>query len=462
MTMNPREAEMHSTAEAMKALVKRTISGANDADPEQVGRAFNQIILDTVRAGLQEQQAWAEAKSREPEKLATAQDMDVVVRMAATAVHQGRTGEVFRLMGRVFNEIILDTVRVVVQEMGQQWLRATHDRIPPAEEPRLRQHLIAVADAAGAEQYLEAMKHLSAVFQVVPDHTLDNICLTLIGAGLSNAHEKQEARKREHRFKDLTDRAIAAMGEPGGNAEAGACLEEALKLVPDPPMTDRDRARRQRVLNALAIVNAAGAAPAPEADIDWVERGSALLDRDLKEALACFEKACASKPEDGGGWAGLAGVLRSLGRHGEAIRAYDRLVALVPGEADFWFERADCLDNVNRLDEAIASYERALQIEPGKAAAWADRGHVLQRQGRRREALASNVKATQLDPRLFVAWLNRAELELVLEQPAEAAISYQRYLATVPPGQYPQLEQRARTQLSALAASLPKSLRKPE
>jgi tetratricopeptide (TPR) repeat protein len=178
------------------------------------------------------------------------------------------------------------------------------------------------------------------------------------------------------------------------------------------------------------------------------------LDRDLAQALACFETACELTPEDGGGWAGRAGVLRSLGRHEEAIRAYDRLLALVPGESAFWFERADCLENVNRLDEALKSYERGLQIEPGLASAWADRGHVLQRLGRRQEALSSNIRATDCDPQLFTAWLNRAELERALGLSAAGA-SYQRFLDTVPPGQHEQMVQLARKQLAALAASVP-------
>ncbi|MEU1026895.1 tetratricopeptide repeat protein, partial [Streptomyces sp. NPDC005904] len=62
-------------------------------------------------------------------------------------------------------------------------------------------------------------------------------------------------------------------------------------------------------------------------------------------------------------------VLRSAGRHEEAVVEFDRALSLDPGYAWACGSRALSLEALGRVTEALASLDEALRIDPGYA--WA-------------------------------------------------------------------------------------------
>src|SRR4029079_16545211 len=84
------------------------------------------------------------------------------------------------------------------------------------------------------------------------------------------------------------------------------------------------------------------------------------------DAVACFERALAIKP-DADGYANCGHALRQLGRIPDAIAAYDRAIALDPAQRDARFGRATALLTAGRYTEGWRAYldrDNAWDIAP--------------------------------------------------------------------------------------------------
>ncbi|MGB9365770.1 MAG: tetratricopeptide repeat protein [Xanthobacteraceae bacterium] len=107
------------------------------------------------------------------------------------------------------------------------------------------------------------------------------------------------------------------------------------------------------------------------------------------DAIAAYQRALAIRP-DAAALVVLGNMLRGLGRNADALAAYDRALALAPTHADALQARCHLLMNDSRYVEAIATAERALALD---ANANYMVGHIL------------HAKAHICD------WSDRAELE---------------------------------------------------
>jgi len=98
---------------------------------------------------------------------------------------------------------------------------------------------------------------------------------------------------------------------------------------------------------------------------------------DLEDAIACFDRALALKPDhfDALGEKGTA--LAALGRHAEAAEALAKAISLRPEITQLWLERAGALQHVGRHEEAIACCEETLRRRPGDADAMFCRAESL-------------------------------------------------------------------------------------
>lgn len=60
----------------------------------------------------------------------------------------------------------------------------------------------------------------------------------------------------------------------------------------------------------------------------------------------------------------MAGVLGSLGRHGDALESIDRAISLDRGDARLHVSRGHILDRLGRTSEALAAYHAAIGMDP--------------------------------------------------------------------------------------------------
>jgi predicted TPR repeat methyltransferase len=86
--------------------------------------------------------------------------------------------------------------------------------------------------------------------------------------------------------------------------------------------------------------------------------------RRLEQALECFDRALAIKPQFAEALSSRATAFLELGRTDRAIADFDRALALDPAHAISWNNRGNALAQTGRLEEAIASYDKALALVP--------------------------------------------------------------------------------------------------
>jgi predicted TPR repeat methyltransferase len=110
---------------------------------------------------------------------------------------------------------------------------------------------------------------------------------------------------------------------------------------------------------------------------------------------------------------------------GDAIACYRKAVALRPDLAEAHANLATALFEQRELAGAMACFERAVALKPDLAEAWLGLGHVLHQAKRFDDALAAFGKA----PELAQAWLGRARTLRRLKRLPEAVVAYRQALA---------------------------------
>lgn len=175
----------------------------------------------------------------------------------------------------------------------------------------------------------------------------------------------------------------------------------------------------------------------PDNAVAHLNRGNALKDlRRFDDALGCYRKSIALKPNLVDAHSNRSTVLYYLRRLDEALAGYDRTIALKPDHAEAYNNRGIVLFDLHRLDQALASCEKAIALKPDYAEAYSNRGNALHALGRLDEALKSYDKAIALRPNLVDAYSNRGNTLHDLERLEEALASCDKAIALKP--DYPQ------------------------
>ena len=107
----------------------------------------------------------------------------------------------------------------------------------------------------------------------------------------------------------------------------------------------------------------------------------------IDDAIACFERAVALKPDYTEAHYNLANVLRAKGRFDIAASHYERVIALVPHFALVHYDLGNVLADQGRLDEAAECYARAIAIQPDYADAHTNLIVTRMDQGRFEDAM---------------------------------------------------------------------------
>jgi protein O-GlcNAc transferase len=164
--------------------------------------------------------------------------------------------------------------------------------------------------------------------------------------------------------------------------------------------------------------------PAPETIYN---RGCALqnLRRD-EEALRCFQRAIALKPDFLDALVNCGISQLALRRYADALESFDKVLSTIPADAEAWNNRGNALLELGRLAEALASFDKAIALKQDYVKAWNNRGVALQRLNRHPEALFALEHALAIDPRLPSAYNNRGNSSMALRHYEDAYADFER------------------------------------
>ncbi len=126
----------------------------------------------------------------------------------------------------------------------------------------------------------------------------------------------------------------------------------------------------------------------------------AIQQNRFEEAIKHLGSALKTNKIQPGTLLNLAVAFRRLGRLNDALACYDRVLALKPDYVEAHNNRGNALKDLGRPEEALASFDRAIALEPDHAEAHCNRGMALQELKRMDEALESYNLAFDLNPDL--------------------------------------------------------------
>jgi serine/threonine protein kinase/Tfp pilus assembly protein PilF len=131
-------------------------------------------------------------------------------------------------------------------------------------------------------------------------------------------------------------------------------------------------------------------------------------------------------------WAGKGKILYHLNHHQEAIDCFDKALKIDQQFADAWSGKGDALYSLDQFNEAIKCYDRTLAINPRHIDALCDKGASLQALGRWQEALEYCNKTLEINDREDNAWNNKGVVLRELNKYQEALECYDRALEINP------------------------------
>jgi tetratricopeptide (TPR) repeat protein len=173
-------------------------------------------------------------------------------------------------------------------------------------------------------------------------------------------------------------------------------------------------------------------------------RGQAALEAgDAHEAIECFTRAVALRPDVAAAFRGRATAYLQLNERHRALADLDRAVRLAPEDAQLLAERAAERLKQRDYPGTIADCDAALRLDPGRADVIAVRGHAYAKSGESEKALADFATAVTADPDAASIYLTaRAKLWYDRGDPAAAEADADQALRS-DPGHLPAVELRA-------------------
>ena len=123
--------------------------------------------------------------------------------------------------------------------------------------------------------------------------------------------------------------------------------------------------------------------------LEHFRRGNQLSDDgEFAGALAEYDAALRSVPDDPAFLNNRGAALSRLGRDNDALAAYERVLLLSPDDPVALHNRGVALAQLGRYEEAVAAYDRALALVPDDAGTLANLGLALAHLGHYVKALA--------------------------------------------------------------------------
>ncbi len=185
----------------------------------------------------------------------------------------------------------------------------------------------------------------------------------------------------------------------------------------------------------LNVLPTNAAAPAPELKLDpadwtrWNDYGiGLLLQGDLKEAAAAFEKITQIAPENPDGWVNIGRARFQEGNLAAAKTVLEKALEVSPSLARARFFYAKVLRNQARYDDAAAHLRKVLEQYPRDRVVHDELGRILFLQRRYSDAIAEFNATLGIDPEDLEANYNLMLCYTGLGQSDRAADFQKRYL----------------------------------
>ena len=185
----------------------------------------------------------------------------------------------------------------------------------------------------------------------------------------------------------------------------------------------------------LNVLPANAAEPAPELKLDpadwtrWNDYGiGLLLQGDLKEAAAAFEKITQIAPQNPDGWVNIGRARFQEGNLAAAKTVLEKALEVSPSLARAHFFYAKALRNQGRYDDAAAHLRKVLEQYPRDRVVHDELGRILFLQRRYRDAIAEFNTTLGIDPEDLEANYNLMLCYTGLGQSDRAADFQKRYL----------------------------------
>ncbi len=353
---------------------------------------FCGTVAPPVSASLQEagggKQAQGPPSCSEPRLLDSVDAVTALIAAAYAAQQRGDMDGVARMMSRIFRELSPNDRKHAIRFMTDAWLRELKGQLGAAElskaEEMCQQGIAAAADgrfidASGC--FAQARIAVGVKRRVNP--AVDWLALGAMQAGKGAIDDE----KREAQIRELIDKASGLLVTGGKSGEAVDLLRKALALLPDPPVTERDRIRVERIRKAIDEQSRTGSAPVdpnepaftlPAAGTmshdGWNVLGERLAELHPKGALICFERAIAGDPTIARYWRNKATTLLKLEAPLTSVaEAYEKAVSRAPEDVAAWIGLAAALQQGGGYEAAVAAWNAVLRLQPGATAAAAHR-----------------------------------------------------------------------------------------
>lgn len=167
------------------------------------------------------------------------------------------------------------------------------------------------------------------------------------------------------------------------------------------------------IMSALLSACSQGGPAGPAKSVNTlVDEGVRLmLEHEYARALADFDKAVSSAPNDAKAHFFRGSALSALGRKEDAIAEFDKSSSLAPEVPQPYFNKGNALAALGRNEDALAAYDAVIRREPKYVKAYSNKAVVLSKLGRLDEARAASERARALDPRALPRGLSLSDSE---------------------------------------------------
>jgi Tfp pilus assembly protein PilF len=193
--------------------------------------------------------------------------------------------------------------------------------------------------------------------------------------------------------------------------------------------------REQKDLRGAVAAYQKALALDPRYGYAWNNLGCILCDddKDARGAAAAFRKALALDPKNARAWFNLGNALLAQKEARPAAGAYRQAVALDPRNAVTWTSFGKALLEQKEPREAAEACRQAIAFAPKHAPAWHTLGLALHRQKDVRGAVDAFRKAVTLDPPYVRAWDDLANVLLFGQRDAPGAVNAYRKVVALDP-----------------------------
>jgi len=166
---------------------------------------------------------------------------------------------------------------------------------------------------------------------------------------------------------------------------------------------------------------------------EWLLKGrEALKGENYDEAVECFQKAIAIKPNDAKAYYNLGIAYSEKGLLDEAMAEFKKAISINPNFAEAHNNLGTVYGKRGMIDEEISEYEKAIALNPNLAEPHNNLGFVYSEKGMLDEAISEYRKAIALDRNNELALYNLAIAYTAMRNHPDAIDALKQIIAINP------------------------------